>query len=222
MTEMRSQTELRQVKFKENTYKIDLEKVPALKEAAFAGNINNYATAIQFEMNYMDFPGSPIKTYATTWEDISKSIYKVDLFGAELERGNYFEKDIDVLLGMDIAGKLYFSPLMFMATEANPLKAETRVYLIDFGFPIKDRYIVNNTLPEGYTVESLPEGVVYNLGDNTGSYRYLISHTGDKLQLSVELSINRSFIVAEEYGSLKKFFELCVAKEKEKVVLSKA
>lgn len=45
---------------------------------------------------------------------------------------------------------------------------------------------------------------------------------GDSFQLSVELSINQSFIAAEEYGNLKKFFELCIAKEKEKVVLSKA
>jgi hypothetical protein len=42
------------------------------------------------------------------------------------------------------------------------------------------------------------------------------------LQLSVELSINKSFIAAEEYGNLKKFYELLIAKENEKVVLSKA
>lgn len=446
-TEMKSKTQIKQTKFKENTYEIDMESVPAMKEESYAGNINNYTTALQFEMSYMDFPGSSIKSYATTWEDVSKSIYNIDSFGLELERRNYFEKDIDALLAgiskpeekvsrifmyvltkmnwngyhgyfsnegvkaaykrgsgnvadinlmltamlryanleanpvlvstkshgiplfptrngfnyvitavelpqgtilldatnkdaeigvlkseiingegrlikeggvstwmslrslipavkssmlsveilpdlslsgkarnrftgnyafhyrtkfkslskdaqlkslekdlkhtelsevsfenlnelgqpvslvydfesldgvEDVAGKLYFSPLVFMATEENPFKPEAREYPIDFGFPMKDRYIVNVTLPEGYKVESLPEDVVYNLGENIGSYRYLISQTGNNLQLSVELSIDKSFIAAEEYGNLKKFFELLIAKENEKVVLSKA
>ena len=441
------ETSTREIKFKEDTYTVDLENVPALKEEAFVGNLNNYTTALQFEMSYIDFPGSPLKTYATNWEDVSKSIYRVDLFGAELERSNYFEKDIDNLLqgvsspeektgrifsyvlnkmawngyngyytnegvkdaykkgsgnvadinlmlvamlrhanleanpvlvstkshgiplfptrngfnyviaavempqgtllldatnkdaeiGVlksaiqnwqgrivkkdgtsgwvslssmipavkstmisaeitpelmvtgknqsrytgnyafkyrsdykslnkdaqrkklekdltpaelanlqfdnltspgepvalkydfealdlveDVAGKLYFSPMVFMATKETPFKAETRLYPIDFGYPMKDRYIVNISLPEGYTVESLPENVVYNLGENQGTYRFLISQAGNNLQLSVEFALNQSYIAAEDYGNLKRFFELLIAKENEKVVLSKA
>lgn len=446
-SDMRMKTSMHDVNFKEQTHEINMENVPALKEEPYAGNINNYTSALQFEMSYMDIPGGGIKTYSTTWEDVSNNIYKVDSFGPELERSSYFAKDIDALLSgastpeekaglifsyvinkmtwnnyngyytnegvraayktgtgnvadinlmlvsmlryanleanpvlvstkshgvplfptlngfnyviaavefpqgtllldatnkdaeigvlkseiingegrivrkngtsgwislrslvpavkssmlnleikpdlslkgkaqnrftgnyafhyrsrfknlnndaqrkavekstkraelsnlkfenldvlgqpvaleydfesMDfieeVAGKLYFSPLLFMATEENPFKPETREYPIDFGFPTKDRYIVNIALPEGYVVESLPEDVVYNLSENIGSYRYLISQIGSKLQLSVELSINQSFIIAEEYGNLKKFFELCIAKENEKVVLAKA
>ena len=441
------ETITREIKFKEDTYTVDLENVPALKEEAFVGNLNNYTTALQFEMSYIDFPGSPLKTYATNWEDVSKSIYRVDLFGAELERKNYFEKDLNnilqgvssseekigrifsfvlnkmtwngyngyytnegvrdaykkgsgnaadinlmlvamlrhanleanpvlvstkshgiplfptrngfnyVIAGVDlpqgtllldatnkdaeigvlkssiqnwkgrvvkkdgtsgwvslssmipavkstmiaaeitpdlmltgknqsrftgnyafkyrsdfkslnedaqrkkiekdltpaelanlefenlaspgapvslkydfeamdlvedVAGKLYFSPMVFLATEETPFKTETRLYPIDFGYPIKDRYIVTISLPEGYNVESLPENVVYNLGENQGTYRDLISQAGNKLQLSVEFAINQSYIAAEDYGNLKKFFELLIAKENEKVVLSKA
>ncbi|WP_139855971.1 transglutaminase domain-containing protein [Aequorivita sinensis] len=441
------ETTTREVKFKEDTYSVDIDNVPALKEEAFVGNLNNYTTALQFEMSYIDFPGSPLKTYATNWEDVSKSIYRVDLFGAELERKNYFEKDLNnilqgvssseekigrifsfvlnkmtwngyngyytnegvrdaykkgsgnaadinlmlvamlrhanleanpvlvstkshgiplfptrngfnyVIAGVqlpqgillldatnkdaeigvlkssiqnwkgrvvkkdgtsswvslssmipavkstmiaaeitpdlmltgknqsrftgnyafkyrsdfkslnedaqrkkiekdltpaelanlefenlaspgapvslkydfeamdlveDVAGKLYFSPMVFLATEETPFKTETRLYPIDFGYPIKDRYIVTISLPEGYNVESLPENVVYNLGENQGTYRYLISQAGNKLQLSVEFAINQSYIAAEDYGNLKKFFELLIAKENEKVVLSKA
>ncbi len=446
LTEMRSQTELVQVKFTETTYNIDVEKVPSLKEEAFAGNINNYTGAMQFEMSFTEFPGSSIKTYATTWADVSRSIYKTDLFGGELDKRNFFEKDVDRLLegvtkpeeklvrifffvmnkmtwngytgyftnegvknaykkevgnvadinlmlismlryanlqaspvlvstkshgfplfptrtgfnyviaavelpsgsilldatnknanigvlrsevingegrilvaedysdwislrsripaikssmvsatinedmslsgkvqnrfsgnyahqyrsqfrglesdaqrktieksvsGTDISnvdfeninaiyeplamaydfeaagaveevgGKLFFSPLSFLAKKENPLKAETREYPVDFEFPIKDRYIVTIDLPEGYKVESMPEGVVYNLEGNLGSYRYAINEMGQKLQLSVEWAINESFIAAHEYANLKKFFELCVSKEKEKVVLIK-
>lgn len=441
------QTETREVKFKEDTYTVELENVPALKEEAFVGNLNNYTTALQFEMSYIDIPGVPLKTYATNWEDVSKSIYRINEFGAELGRSNYFENDIDNLLSgiskpeekigkifsyvlnkmnwngyngfytnegvktaykkgsgnvadinlmlvamlrhanldanpvlvstkahgiplfptrngfnyviaavdlpqgtllldatnkdaeigvlksnilnwqgrvikndgtsgwvslsslvpavksamvnveissemsvtgkaknrftgnyafqyrteykslnedaqrkkiekssrqteisnlqfenlnnpgepvsldydfesldvvEDVAGKLYFSPMVYLGTKETPFKTETRQYPIDFGFPMKNRYIINIDLPEGYKVESLPENAVYNLGESTGSYRYLISQMGNKLQLSVEFAINQSLIGANEYTNLKKFYELLIAKEKEKVVLAKA
>lgn len=437
----------RELKFTEDTYLITLSNVPAIKEEAFAGNIDNYSTSLKFELSYVDFPGIPLETFSTTWEDVSKGIYQVDSFGDELARDNYFEDDLNNLLkgisnpeekvnlifsyvlnkmtwnnytsyytnegvkeaykkgsgnvaeinlmlvamlrkanlnadpvlistkdhGMplfptrngfnyviagvelpqgvllldatnkdaeigilrpsimnwqgriikkdgssawvsltpqtpavksamvnaeiksnmsvtgkaqtrftgnyafhyrteykslnedaqrkaieknsnqaelselhfenletlgkpvslnydfesidaveDVAGKLYFSPMVFMATKESPFKPETRDYPIDFGYPMKDRYIINITVPEGYKVESMPENAVFNLGENTGSYRYLISQIGNKLQLSVEFSINKSFIAADEYGNLKKFFELLIAKENEKVVLSKA
>lgn len=441
------ETSTREVKFKEHTYSVELENVPAIKEEAFIGNLNNYTTALQFEMSYIDVPGTPIKSYATTWEDVSKSIYRADVFGGELNRKNYFESDLDKLLSgvtkpeekvglifshvltkmnwngyvgfyanegvraaykkgsgnvgdinlmlvamlrhanlnanpvlvstkkhgiplfptrngfnyviaavelpqgtllldgtnknaeigvlkssilnwqgriitkegnsdwvalrsqvpavkstmlnaeitpdlsfngkaqnrftgnyafeyrtefkalnedsqrkvlekgvspaeisnlnfenlnvlgkpvsldydfefrdavENVADKLYFSPLAFLVTRENPFKPEAREYPIDYGYPMKNRYIVNIALPEGYTVESLPQDAVFNLGENIGNYRYLISQMGDKLQLSVEFAINHAFIAAEEYGNLKKFYELLIAKENEKVVLSKA
>src|SRR5690554_2503185 len=97
-SDMRMKTSMHDVNFKEQTHEINLDGVSALKEEPYAGNINNYTTALQFELSYVDIPGGGIKTYSTTWEDVSKSIYKVDSFGPELERSNYFEKDIDELL----------------------------------------------------------------------------------------------------------------------------
>src|SRR5690554_4162650 len=92
------ETSTREVKFKEHIYTVELENVPALKEEAFVGNLDNYTSALQFEMSYIDMPGVPLKTYATTWEAVSNSIYRISVFGAELERNSYFEDDIDKLL----------------------------------------------------------------------------------------------------------------------------
>src|SRR5690606_9982942 len=90
---MTSKGGTRDLKFKEDIYKIELNNVPAMKEEAYSGNIDNYSTGLKFELSYVDFPGVPIKNYSTTWEDVSKSIYQVDSFGNELERNNYFEDD---------------------------------------------------------------------------------------------------------------------------------
>lgn len=439
------ETKTRELKFKEDFYTVELKDVPAMKEEAYAGNINNYATSLQFELSYIDFPGSTIKTYATTWEDVSKSIYKESVFGNELDKKNYFDDDLTALIdgvsnpeekmnrifeyvknkiswnnfngyftnegvkdtykkgsgnvadinlilvamlrnaGLnanpvlvstkphgiplyptrngfnyviaavendgkvtlmdatdknaevgvlqpkilnwqgrlirengssdwvplapsshavrssmanvefdnfnlkgtvqnrftgnyalnyrstfkniqaddqrkklekdlkqtelsnvafenlnklgepvalnydfktldaveDVGGKLYFSPLVFLMMDENPFKIDERNYPIDYSYPMKNRYIVNINIPEGYKVESMPESSGFSLGENLGSYKYLISQLGNKLQLSVEFSINQASIAAAEYPNLKKFYELLIAKEKEKVVLSK-
>ncbi|MAP79887.1 MAG: transglutaminase [Aequorivita sp.] len=437
----------RDLTFKEDVYTINLSDVPAQKEEAYAGNIDNYVTALKFELSYVDFPGSTQKSYSTTWEDVSKGIYRVDSFGGELSKSNYFKDDLKNLIsgisnpvektnkiysfllnkmtwnkylgyytsdgvkdaykkgsgnvaeinliliamlreanidanpvlvstkahGMplfptrngfnyviaavnlpqgtvlldatnkdadmgvlrtqimnwkgriitkdgtsswislnsqipavksamvsaeitpdqsvvgkarnrytgnyayqyrskyknlnedaqlkavekearqaelsnlnfknlntlgnpvslaydfevidaveNVAGKLYFSPMVFMASKESPFKPEKRLYPIDYGYPMKDRYIINIAVPEGYQVESLPENAIVKLGENTGEFKYLISQMGNNLQLSVEFSINKSFIAAEEYGNLKKFYEDLIAKQNEKVVLSKS
>ncbi|RMA57199.1 transglutaminase domain-containing protein [Ulvibacter antarcticus] len=120
-----------------------------------------------------------------------------------------------------IGDKLYFSPILFMGNEENPFKLDERKYPVDFKYPKKDRYMINITIPEGYKVETLPESASFGLERNALNYRYAVSNNGDKLQLSVEYSVNEAFIGADEYASLKKFFELLIEKEKEKVVLSK-
>lgn len=433
------------VEVKENITRIEIDNVSALKNEAYAGNINNYGAAIQFELSYIDAPGTPVKNYTTTWEAVSKRIYKDDSFGAELNRTGYFEKDIDALLegatqpmekafriltfvsnkmnwngfngftthegvrnaykkgsgnvadinlmlvallkyaGLDVspvlvstkshgiplfptfngfnyvvaavhfpegsflmdatskhaeigvlpsktingygrilngenasswvsmhprvpaiqntmitvemqpdltlagksqnrfsgnyalnyresfrnadpvsqqarinkiykdvdlsdvkfehldhqgqpvvlefnfnsnhaeevAGKIYLSPLSYLATLENPFKSDSRTYPIDFGHPIKNRSIVNIVIPEGFAIESIPENSAIQLDNNLGSYKYIINQNGNQVQLSVELSINEAFIAPTHYGSLKQFYDLVVAKETEKIVLKK-
>lgn len=439
------QSRFREVEVKENITTVEIADVPPLKEESYAGNIENYGAAIQFELSYVDMPGSTIKNYTNTWEDVSKRVFKDDSFGTEIGRTGYFEKDIDAVLegaiqpiekaariltfvsqkmnwngfngfttnegvrnaykkgtgniadinlmltamlryarldadpvlvstkahgiplfptfngfnyvvahvnlpegsflldastknaelgvlaskvingygrliknegasawvtmhpqqaamkntmltlelqpdlsfsgksqnrftgnyamqyreifknadpvtqqtkirnifnqadlnefkfenlnlpglpvvlefdfsaqnAEEVAGKIYLSPLSYLATIENPFKTENREFPIDFGHPMKNRALISITIPEGYRIESIPENSAFQLDNNIGSYRYLINQNGNQLQLSVELSINEAFIAATEYGSLKKFFEMMVAKESEKIVLTR-
>jgi hypothetical protein len=121
----------------------------------------------------------------------------------------------------NISDKLYFSPMLFMATKENPFKLEQRMYPIDYGYPAKNRLLIAIEVPEGYTVESLPENVQFGLEDNMASFRYSASNTADKIQLSVEFAINEPFLSADSYSGIKQFYELMIAKENEKIVLTK-
>jgi hypothetical protein len=99
--------------------------------------------------------------------------------------------------------------------------SETRNYPVDFEFSRKIRNIITIEIPEGYEVESMPENTNFGFGQNLGSFRFQISNTGNKIQLSTELSINNPMIDSSEYENLKGFYQLFIEKENEKVVLKK-
>ncbi|MFI1773096.1 transglutaminase domain-containing protein [Thalassobellus citreus] len=75
-----------------------LSDIPALKEEPYVDNINNYRSAVKYELSYVKMPQSPIEYYSTTWEDVVKSIYESSNFGLELEKSSYFKVDIDALV----------------------------------------------------------------------------------------------------------------------------
>ena len=121
----------------------------------------------------------------------------------------------------EIGGKLYFSPLLFLESQDNPFKQDNRQLPIDLMYPMSDKYMINLMLPEGYDVESLPENKSFELGDKTGNFKYLINQNGRYLQVSIELNINTSFVLSENYAFFKQFLSQSIEKQTEKIVLKK-
>lgn len=121
-----------------------------------------------------------------------------------------------------IGDKLYFSPLLFLASEENPFKAETREYPIDLIYPIADKYIVNVMLPDGYIVDSLPQNVKIQFNEADGKFTYMVRQNGNMLQLTMSINLNKTLILPAEYEEFKKFYQMMLDKQTEKVVLAKA
>ena len=122
----------------------------------------------------------------------------------------------------EIGDKLYFSPLLFLATKENPFKLDERQYPVDFVIPYEDKYIINIMLPEGYTVESIPKTEAIEFKDAQVKFVYYIKENGKYLQLKVNLEINNPLILPADYKDFKAFFSKVVEKQAEQVVLSKA
>jgi hypothetical protein len=76
----------------------NLSDIPGLKEEPYVNNMNNYRSAIQYELSFTKFPQAPIKSYTSTWADVVKTIYDSSNFGDELNRTGYFENDINALV----------------------------------------------------------------------------------------------------------------------------
>jgi len=68
--------------YKINIISFNEENVPALKEEAYSGNINNYRSKMAMELTAVLNNRKMIeKSFSATWEEVSKTIYKSTNFG---------------------------------------------------------------------------------------------------------------------------------------------
>ncbi len=86
------------VDFQENTVIYSLSNIKALKDEKYVDNISNYSSSISHELISVQYPNRPFKNYATSWEDVAKSIYENEDFGNQLSKNNYYEVDIKNLM----------------------------------------------------------------------------------------------------------------------------
>lgn len=121
----------------------------------------------------------------------------------------------------EIGDKLYFSPLLFLSTEDNPFKEEKRQLPIDLRYPVSDKYMISVMIPENYEVETLPKNEVLDFSNSTGGFKYLVNQNGRFIQVNVELNINTSLVLPENYTFFKQFFTQVIEKESEKIVLKR-
>ncbi len=120
-----------------------------------------------------------------------------------------------------INNKMYISPLFFLSTNENPFKQEVREYPVDFGFAEEEKFNINIDIPEGYSVETLPVASALTTGEEIANFKYIITNTEQKIQISITSTINVPIVPADYYEVLKEYFQKVIDKQNEKIVLVK-
>jgi hypothetical protein len=82
-----------------NVYSVKKSNIPSMKAEPYVDNINNYRASFNMEILGRQFPGEPYKSYSQTWNDVVNSIFLSDNFGGELKKKNYFEEDLNKVIG---------------------------------------------------------------------------------------------------------------------------
>ena len=116
---------------------------------------------------------------------------------------------------------IYINPMLFDAVTENPFKLEKREYPVDFAIPIEETYMLNLTVPDGYTVESMPEKSVVKLPEKACNFTYTASLNSGKITVTSRLKINKIVYTEAEYEYLKEFYNLMIQKHAEQIVLKK-
>jgi hypothetical protein len=190
-------------------------------EGKIRRQISNH-NALSFRQKYLDLTTENyLEKLEANHKNIEVSDYKrengIEILKPIIE--TYAFKDTKSL--EIIGNKMYLSPLIFDNVSENPFKQEKREYPVDFGYPMFDKFNINIDIPEGYTVETLPAAANLAMPENMGSFKYLISNTGNKIQVQITTEINTAIVTADYYESLKEFFKRMIDKQNEKIVLVK-
>ena len=82
----------------DNVTKYILNDLPAMRDEKYINNIENYIASIEHELSVVKMPNSMVKSYSSTWEDLTKTIYKNENFGDELKKTGYFEEDVNAIV----------------------------------------------------------------------------------------------------------------------------
>ncbi|KRD11801.1 transglutaminase [Flavobacterium sp. Root901] len=120
-----------------------------------------------------------------------------------------------------IGDKIYINPMLFFLDEKNPFKQEKREYPVDFGFPFAKRYAIIITIPDNFTVESLPKSLGVVMEDNCGVFKFDITVEDKKVQISMVHQINEAIFPVGKYEMLKEYYKTMLAKQTEKIVLKR-
>lgn len=159
-----------------------------------------------------------IKTFPET-ELVSHEIMEDDVLSGPLN----MTMKMKVPMGQQIDDYLYVQPILCSVLEKELVDEDNRLYPVDFGYPWRERYISNITLPEGYVVEELPKSIRMKSEDGSMSVVMAATETpGNIISLNFSVSVGRTVFQPKEYGLLQDMFRKIIELQESTIVLKKA
>ncbi len=89
------------------------KNLPAFKAEPYLTSEKNYISSIEFELESIQFPSSPIKYYTKNWESINNELLNYENFGGELKGNGFIEDTVAKLTSgitndIDKAAAIYY------------------------------------------------------------------------------------------------------------------
>lgn len=77
-----------------------MKNVPALKKESYITTLDDYKSALDFQLSAIRYPDMPVKMIRRTWPDVCDELMKDEDFGAELTKpNNFFNDDVKAATG---------------------------------------------------------------------------------------------------------------------------
>ncbi|WP_171595948.1 DUF3857 domain-containing protein [Marinifilum caeruleilacunae] len=202
-----------------------IAKLNLSEDGMVSGNVDlslNGFTALQFRDAIQN------KSEDELLETMDEAYELIDVESVELENLKNVEKNVVSKMEVELSEEvesvndlIYFNPFVINKIDENPFTLEERKYPVDFTYPMDRTFMLELTVPEGYTLESKPAPARINLPEKSGQFMYSVNQTGNKIMVVSRFKINKRTFFFDEYANLKEFYNLVVAKHAEMLVLKK-
>lgn len=161
-------------------------------------------------------------------EWINKDLPNIEIINARVSNSDNAYKDITETIQFEsdalhevIGDKTYINPLLYFQTTENPFKSKKREFPVYYNYPWADQVQIILSIPDNYTVESIPKPIEIALPDNLGVFKYAITQNGNELEIKTTMINNKSVIAAPYYTQLQEYYKQIIKKEAEKIILIK-
>ncbi len=105
-------------------------------------------------------------------------------------------------------GTISIQPLTSQLVSLVPFTTDTRMMPVEFPSESSQQVVINITLPEGYTLAEVPQPVVASTPDKGVSGRFVVTHSGRKVQVTYQFNISKMTQPQQNYDSLHGIFDM--------------
>lgn len=154
-------------------------------------------------------------------EYVGIRIDSVTLYNLDANLNSSFKRNFYCVIPQAIEAvdnKMTIHPLWRTSLEEQVLPAQ-RPSALDLAYPISDLHVFNLAIPEGASVDKIPKDESFELADKGAMYQFTAVQSGDIVQLTIRLQIDRLHFDASEYPKIKELFDKITAKQAETIVL---
>lgn len=163
--------------------------------------------------------GEPHRYFASKgWDIKNYQVHNTDSLNKPVQ------EIFDMIIGDQanvVGDKIFFNPFLGLEVGYPALTSPVRIYPLDLGLPQETTFICNITLPPGYELESVPEGKIVRLQDNSAKCTFHFGLVGNRLTTMLNMQVNKTVFAPEEYAALWDFFSRITSKMAEQQVLRK-
>ncbi len=115
---------------------------------------------------------------------------------------------------------LYINP-MIIGKRENPFKKKNRSFPVDYDYPFSQNLVYTITFPEDWTVDELPQSILYRLPDNSAEFRRITQAEGNTVMMNYIFRIKKYRFMPGEYTELKKMYDQMAVMLDANIVLTK-
>jgi hypothetical protein len=120
-----------------------------------------------------------------------------------------------------VGGKLLLMPLLYKLFEEAPFTSPERKLPIEFPCLSITNTSTSFTIPDGYSVEKIPDPISLKMPDGSMSFVMIIGVEGNIINTHCQMQCNKVLFSAQNYAQLKEFFDTIIKKSEDIVVIQK-
>jgi hypothetical protein len=113
------------------------------------------------------------------------------------------------------------NPLIKNEFTSNPFPDVDRQNPITLYAPLYRKGSFTYKIPEGYSIQSLPQSNAVSMESFNCDFRYQVSRSGNTITLSYVIDVNKVIFMANEYKALSSFFDQVTKSLNQMIVLTK-